>query len=333
MQPAQREQIFMEMLSLGYWDDKKSKAAELIRENKGIEDRLEELESEDELINGQIDELKLQSVTDNSKLDEFQKKFSELSAIELQERGLLQIKEQREELKAKTDTLQGAVTQLEEAFSRSEELPTKESLKELIEENEAELGELKDLEDEIVSQKGELEARAVNLVEKQAHVKTLIIKDLSTTVLGRVPCIGTQYYTACDLLLQARNNKTEIDAYLLGLSSKYGNLDEVLNYFTTLKSEADEKVQFLVSSKESLKTKRAQHELNIFNFKNQQQKVGEKHKLKIELSTKGEELEQLQAQLVVLPTVDVTKLFQAQNDLKQLADDEEVRDRASSEIN
>jgi DNA repair exonuclease SbcCD ATPase subunit len=332
MQPAQREQIFMEMLSLGYWDDKKTKAAELIRENKGIEDRLEELESEDELIKGQIDELRLQTVTDNSKLDEFQKKFSELSAIELQERGLLQIKEQREELKAKTDTLQGAVAQLEEAFSRSEELPTKESLKELIEENEAELGELKDLEDEIVSQKGELEARAANLIDKQSHVKALIIRDLSTTVLERVPCRGTQYHTTCDLLLQARNSKTEIDAYLLGLSSKYGNLDEVLNHFTALKSEADEKVQFLVSSKESLKTKRAQHELNIFNFKNQQQKVGEKHKLKIELSAKREELEQLQAQLVVLPTVDVTKLFQAQNDLKQLADDVKKLEIAQAQI-
>lgn len=321
MQPAQREQIFMEMLSLSYWEDKKTKAAELIRENKGIEDQLDELQSEEELIKGQVDEIKLQGAADNTKLDEFHKKFSELSEIELQERGLLQVNDQREALKAKIATLQGAVNQLHEAFSKTEELPAKELIKEDIEVNEAELGELKELEEEIVDQKGKLELRSSGLVEKQNQVKILLGKIPQIQVLNKVPCIGTQYHSACDLLEQARNSKSEIDKYLLGLSSRYGSLEEVLNHFTGLKTESDEKISFFVTSQESLKIKRGQHELNIFNLKNKQQKLGESRQLKTELTTKEQELERLQAQLITLPAVDVTKLFQVQNDLRVLGDD------------
>ncbi len=321
MQPAQREQIFMEMLSLGYWEDKKSKAAELIRENKGIEDQLDELESEGELIKGQIDELNKQTEADSSKLTEFQKKFSELSEIELQERGLLQIKEQREDIKGKVDTLQGALTQLKETSSKAEDLPSKEKIKEFIEENEGELLELKTIGTEIIRQKEELQQHAVSLTEKQNYVRILLTKVPQTQILKTVPCIGTQYHDQCGLLEQARNSKNEIEKYLLGLDSRWATLEEVLKHFTDTKTEEAEKISFLGQSNDALEKKRYQYGLNIVKLKTQQTQLGERQRLKLDLSMKEEELQKLQAQLVVLPTVDVTKLFQVQNDLRQLGDD------------
>lgn len=316
MQPAQREQVLIEMLSLDLWEKKKKRTSELIKQSQEAEEAFEQLDLELQLTEGQIEELTGQTTAAEKELEPLLTTRDELQKQEENEKHILEQAEERSNLLSKYSVLQGAVKQLQLQLDSFKDIPKREVVQEAIGFAKAELSEIDDLALEIRNQQTVITTRNKELAEKERYVRGLISRQPQTALLLKVPCIGTQYHDQCGLLEQGRLTKQEIDKYLAGLSRRFATLEEVLKHFVGLQDTDKEREEYFNKSTQELVTKKNDHTHSLSQAEHNLKQLENKKVITISLAEKEGEASELQVKLQTIPEVDTKRLIDIQVQLK-----------------
>lgn len=318
MQPAQREQVLIEMLSLDIWDKKKKKMSELIKQSEDAEQEYEQLDLELQLTIGQIEEITKNLTDSEVKLEPLLINQKDLQEQEEKEKQILERSSERTLLAQNVNTLKGSTEQLRLQLDSFKDVPKENAIKEAKDYSTVELKELGILCLEVDVQRIALKDRIKELTEKERYVRGLLNKQPQTALLNTVPCIGTQYHNQCALLEQGRSVKKEIDRYLAGLSRRFDNLQQVLSYFVKLQKENTEKEEFFQENNEKIFKQQAEHEQRIKDAERNTMQIADQKRIKLSLAEKEAELLMLQVQLDEVPEVSTKRLIEVQVNLKQV---------------
>ena len=140
-------------------------------------------------------------------------------------------------------------------------------------------------------------------------------------ILTRVPCVGTDYYSKCQLLSQAKGTQEEITKYLGGLSNRFGTLEDVHKYLGTSQDKIKEGIQRLTSASNSASQRQTDAEQSITEYKSMLVDANEGLDLSKSADTLRDQIESLSRKIKRLPELDLAGLLELQSDLTETVED------------
>lgn len=320
LRPSERQDMIMEMLSLDYWEDKKVAVAKYLKDSDALDEKIEKVETTLAVVEGNVDVVQGEITSLRENLAPMVKLKGTLKEeIDAKQKEAGQAGE-RQTLQTEADVLGGKLLSTEERIKDLKKLPAKSLPQEQVEKLTEDIKVYQEMVITVAKKKEELTTERDDLRGKEIHVVSLMATQQDVNILTRVPCVGTDFHSKCQLLSQAKNTQTEILKYLAGLSHRFATLEDVHKFLGDRIGKINTSLEQLADADKSAIDRQKDAETEINEAKSMLRDIETGLELQKLADTIRDQRETLNHKINKLPQLDLSGLIRTQNKLEEVTE-------------